>query len=64
MNEKNPTVALHVTRKELALIERVLGYTAQLGTLRDKLNAADKEMRLATREKNRANKAARLTKKA
>ena len=53
-----------MTRKELALIERVLGYTAQLGTLRDKLNAADKEMRLATREKNRANKAARLTKKA
>ncbi len=63
MNEKNPTVALHVTSKELALIERVLGYNAAPGSLRDKLNAAHKEMILTNREKNRANKLARLHKK-
>lgn len=64
MSEKNPTVALHVTAKELAMIERALGWPAQIGSLRDKLNAAGKDMRLANREKNRANKLARLTKKA
>lgn len=64
MNEKNPTVALHVTSKELALIERVLGYNTAQGALRDKLSAAHKEMILANRQKNRLNKAERLTKKA
>ncbi len=63
MNEKNPTVALHVTAKELAMIERALSWPAQIGSLRDKLSAADKDMRLANREKNRLNKLARLTKK-
>lgn len=63
MNAKNPTVALHVTAKELALIERALGWPAQIGSLRDKLNAADKDMKLANREKNRANKQFRLTRK-
>lgn len=52
-----------MSRKELALIERALSWPAKIGTLRDKLNAADKDMRLANREKNRANKLARLHKK-
>lgn len=62
MNPKNPTVALHVTAKELAMIERALSWPAQIGTLRDKLSAANKEMILANRQKNRLNKAARLKK--
>lgn len=60
MSTKNPTVALHVTAKELAMIERALGWPAQIGTLRDKLSAAGKDMRLANREKNRLNKQERL----
>ena len=62
MSPKNPTVALHVTAKELALIERALGYTARRGALSDKLKAADKDMRLANRQKNREHKAARRAK--
>lgn len=64
MNIKNPTVALHVTAKELALIERSLGWNAPVGALRDKLNAAHKDMQVANRVKNRANKAARIARKA
>lgn len=64
MSLKNPTVALHVTAKELAAIERAFGYAAPNGTLRDKLSAARKDMRLANREKNRYLKQLRLTKKA
>jgi hypothetical protein len=64
MSAKNPTVALHVTRKELAVIERALGWNAPIGSLRDRLNEAHDAMRLANRDKNRANKAARIARKA
>jgi hypothetical protein len=64
VNPKNPTVALHVTAKELAMIERALSWPTQIGSLRDKLSAAGKDMKIANRDKNRRNKAARLTNKA
>lgn len=53
MSHKNPTVPLHVTRKELDQITRVLGYNSRLGTLGDKLIAAEKDMRVAVREGRR-----------
>jgi len=60
---KNPTVPLHVTRKELAILSRKVGYTGVYKTLMDKLYAAEKDMRLATRQKNREVKLARRERK-
>lgn len=56
MAKPNPTVALHVTRKELDRVTRVLGYNSPLGTLGDKLRAAEKDMRVAVREGRRLHK--------
>lgn len=49
---------IEVTRKELDILIRKVGDTRYL-TLRDKLDAAEKAMRLATRQKNREVKQAR-----
>lgn len=57
--QKNPTIAVHVTRKELDILIRKVGYTSAYTTLWDKLVAAEKGMRLLTRAKNRAHKTAR-----
>lgn len=57
MSKNNPTVALNVTAKELALISQLMGHhNGRLGTLGDKLNAADKDMRIAVRESRRLSK--------
>jgi hypothetical protein len=63
MNANNPTVAIHVTDRELAYITAKLGYFTPTG-LSDKLNAAQKDMREARRAKNRAHKIARKAKAA
>lgn len=60
----NPTVPIHVTAKELRVLSGLLGYNTGYTTLSDKLNEADKAMRLATRQKNREAKAARRERKA
>jgi hypothetical protein len=63
MSLKNPTVAVHLTAKELAMIHRGLAWPMQIGSLGDKLKAADKDMRIANREKNRLIKQKRLARK-
>lgn len=53
----NPTIALNVTAKELSLIQQLAGrHNGRLGTFGDKLQAADKEMRVAVRESRRLSK--------
>lgn len=59
MSAKNPTVSIEVTARELRVIGNLIGWNSPYTTLSDKLTDADKRMRLATREKNRAHKAAR-----
>jgi hypothetical protein len=57
VSKNNPTVALNVTAKELALISQLTGHhNGRLGSLGDKLNAADKDMRVAVRESRRLSK--------
>lgn len=63
MSNSNPTVPVNVTAKELRVISGLLGYYTPCTTLRDKLNAADDAMRLATRQKNREAKATRRERK-
>jgi hypothetical protein len=63
VNANNPTVAVHVTDRELAYIVAKLGYFTPAG-LSDKLTAAQKDMREARRAKNRAHKLARRAKAA
>ena len=59
MSAKNPTVSVELTARELRVITNLLGWDNPYTTLSDKLSDAEKRMRLATREKNRARKAAR-----
>lgn len=63
MSEKNPTVALHVTEKELAALSKAMGWQSVYPSLQKKLYEADKEMRNAKRLRNRARKIARMEKK-
>ena len=51
--KKNPTVPVELTAKELRVLSGLLVYDTRYTTLSDKLNEADRAMRLATRQKNR-----------
>lgn len=64
MSTPNPTVALNVTARELSVLTNLLGYNTGCTTLRDKLTEAGKDMRLATRQKNREVKLARKAREA
>lgn len=55
----NPTVAINVTARELAILSAHVGYNSHYTTLRDKLSAAHEDMKQATRLKNREAKLAR-----
>lgn len=64
MSTTNPTVQLNVTRRELRILGGLLGWSTGPAALRGKLSAADRDMQLATRQKNREAKIARKAKEA
>lgn len=63
MSDKNPTVALHVTERELAALVKAMGWQYAYPSLQEKLAAAGVDMRKAKTLKNRARKIARMEKK-
>lgn len=60
MAKVNPTVALHVTARELVVLRRAIPY-GTWGTLADKLAQAEKDSRVAVREARRELKKRELT---
>lgn len=63
MTKRNPTVTLNVTAKELAILSRFVDWNSPYDQLRTKINEAEKDMRVANREKNRLNKQERKERK-